>query len=135
MNRNTRTAIVLVIAIVTAGFATWLVDRTIQQRPVQQVQAPTISIVAAAKPLIAGVRLSADDVKLVPWPHDAPIAGSFTHVEDVVNRGTISSLGQNEPLSESKLAPIGTGAGLPPAITPGMRAISVRVNDVVGVAG
>lgn len=135
MNRNTRTTIVLVIAIVAAGIATWLVNRAIQQRPVQQVQAPTARIVAAAKPLLAGVRLTTDDVKLVPWPNDAPIVGSFTKVEDVVNRGTISSIGQNEPLSESKLAPVGSGAGLPPAITPGMRAISVRVNDVVGVAG
>jgi pilus assembly protein CpaB len=42
---------------------------------------------------------------------------------------------ENEPFTESKLAPVGAGAGLPPTITPGMRAIAVRVNEVVGVAG
>jgi pilus assembly protein CpaB len=41
----------------------------------------------------------------------------------------------NEPLTETKLAPIEAGAGLPPSIPPGMRALSVRVNDVIGVAG
>src|SRR4029079_641200 len=47
----------------------------------------------------------------------------------------IVPISENEPLTEAKLAPIGSGAGLPPTITEGMRAISVRVNEVIGVAG
>ena len=61
--------------------------------------------------------------------------GSFTKIEDVVNRGAIVEVAENEPLTESKLAPLGSGGGLPPTIPEGMRAISVKTNEVVGVAG
>ena len=61
--------------------------------------------------------------------------GRFSKIEDVVQRGVIGDLGENEPLTESKLAPLEAGAGLPPSIPPGMRAVSVKVNEVVGVAG
>ncbi len=53
----------------------------------------------------------------------------------MVNRGLIATVAENEPLTEGKLAPLEAGAGLPPSIPPGMRAISVKVNEVVGVAG
>jgi pilus assembly protein CpaB len=52
-----------------------------------------------------------------------------------VNRGVIGSVSENEPLTDAKLAAVGSGAGLPPTITEGMRAVSIRVNEVVGVAG
>ena len=55
--------------------------------------------------------------------------------EDVVNRGLVDAVAENEPITANKLAPVGSGAGLPPTITTGMRAISVRVNEVIGVAG
>ena len=53
----------------------------------------------------------------------------------VLNRGAIVEVAENEPLTEAKLAPLGSGGGLPPTITEGMRAISVKTNEVVGVAG
>ena len=74
-------------------------------------------------------------MKLVPWPARNPVPGSFTKIEAVVNRGAIVELAENEPLTESKLAPLGSGGGLPPTIPEGMRAISVKTNEVVGVAG
>jgi pilus assembly protein CpaB len=74
-------------------------------------------------------------VKLVAWPQKAVVPGSFTKTDDVVNRGVISEIQENEPLTDTKLAPVEAGAGLPPTIPQGMRAISVRVNDVIGVAG
>jgi pilus assembly protein CpaB len=135
MNRNTRTLIVLLVAIATAGAATFLVYQAIQRRPVQQVANPKTFVVAAAKPLQTGVLLTATDVKLVGWPSDAIVPGSFTKVEDVVGRGVLNAMSENEPLTDTKVAPVGAGAGLPPTIPPGMRAISLRVNDVVGVAG
>jgi pilus assembly protein CpaB len=75
------------------------------------------------------------DVRLVAWPSSNPVAGGYSTVEEVVNRGLISPATENEPLTESKLAPREAGAGLPPTITAGMRAISVKVNEVIGVAG
>ncbi len=135
MNRNTRTLIVLLVAIVTASVATALVYQAIRRRPVQQVQLPQAFVVAATHPLQTGTKISTSDVRLIGWPADAIVPGSFTRIEDVVDRGVLQPLQQNEPITETKVAAIGAGAGLPPTIPPGMRAISVRVNDVVGVAG
>jgi pilus assembly protein CpaB len=91
--------------------------------------------VVASRPLAAGTKITAADVKLVPWPAKGKVPGSFDKVEDVVDRGVIAAVLPNEPLAETKLAPTKAGAGLPPTIPQGMRAISVRVNEVVGVAG
>jgi pilus assembly protein CpaB len=135
MNRNTRTLIVLLVAVAAAAGATWLVYQAIQRRPVQQVALPQSFVVVAAKPLTTGARLAPVDLKLVGWPAEAVVPGSFSKIEDVVDRGIIGALLENEPITESKLAAVGAGAGLPPTIPPGMRALSVRVNDVVGVAG
>ena len=135
MNRNTRTLIVVLIAVACAGAATYLVYRAILQRPVQEVQIPQVQVVVAARSLQTGAQLTAGDVKLIGWPGDAVVPGAFNRVEDVINRGVLTEVVENEPLTASKLAAPGAGAGLPPVITPGMRAISVRVNEVVGVAG
>jgi len=135
MNRNTRTLVVLIVAVVAAAAATLLVYQAIQRRPVQQVALPQTFVVVAAKALPTGSRIAATDVKVIGWPSDAIIPGSFTKVEDVLDRGTLAQLAENEPLTDSKVAAVGAGAGLPPTIPPGMRAISLRVNDVVGVAG
>ena len=89
----------------------------------------------AARSLQTGAQLAAADVKLIGWPGDFVVPGAFNRVEDVINRGVLTEVVENEPLTASKLAAPGAGAGLPPVITPGMRAISVRVNEVVGVAG
>jgi pilus assembly protein CpaB len=56
-------------------------------------------------------------------------------VQDVVGRGVISAIVKNEPILPAKLASKEAGAGLPPIIPEGMRAVSVRVNEVIGVAG
>ncbi len=123
------------MAVAAAAGATFLVYQAIQRRPVQQVALPQTFVVVAAKPLTTGARLATADLKLVGWPAEAIVPGSFTKIEDVVDRGIIAALLENEPITESKLAAVGAGAGLPPTIPPGMRALSVRVNDVVGVAG
>ena len=135
MNRNTRTLIVVSIAVVVAGIATYLVNQAIQHRPVQQVLAPETKVVVAARKLDTGTRLTAADLKVVSWPDDARIAGTYARVEDVVDRGVMVPVLENEPLTDTKIAAVGAGAGLPPTIPPGMRAISVRVNEVIGVAG
>jgi pilus assembly protein CpaB len=135
MNRNTRTLIVLLVAIVVAGLATFGVYRAIQRMPVREVEVAHTFVIVATRPLAMGARLSAADVKVVPWPSRAPLAGAHATVGDVVNRGVIAPVLENEPVTDAKLAPLEAGAGLPPTIPPGMRAISVRVNEVVGVAG
>jgi pilus assembly protein CpaB len=135
MNRSKRTAVVLGIAIVLASVASLGVYRIVSRLPTGPVKTPTVDTVVARHPLKLGTRLTSDHVKIVKWPEEGKVPGAFVKVEDVLQRGLISDLDENEPLTESKLAPLEAGAGLPPSIPPGMRAVSVKVNEVIGVAG
>jgi len=126
---------VLAVALIAASAASYGVYRAIASRPTKLVEMPTAYAVVAATNLPVGTLLTVDSVKRVPWPERTPIKGGFTTVEEVVNRGLVTMVAENEPLTEPKLAPKGAGAGLPPTITPGMRAMSVSVNEVIGVAG
>ena len=135
MNRNTRTLIVLAVALIMAGLASFGVYMAVRSMPVREVEIARAQAVVAAKPLQVGTMVTKDDLKVVPWPAANQVPGAFTDVERVVNRGVIASVAENEPLTEAKLAAVGSGAGLPPTITEGMRAVSIRVNEVVGVAG
>lgn len=135
MNRQTRTLIVLVVALAAAGVASFGVYQAISSRPVVQVEMPTRYAVVAAAPMPLGTLLTRDSVKLVAWPERTPIQGGFDTIEAVLDRGLIAPVVENEPITEHKLAPKEAGAGLPPTIQTGMRALSVRVNEVIGVAG
>jgi pilus assembly protein CpaB len=135
MSRDKRTLLVLAIAVLIAGLASFGVYRAIEGIPVREIEVAHTFVVAAARELPTGTRLSAGDLKLVPWPNGATIAGAFAKVDDAVNRGVVMSVQENEPVTEAKLAPIEAGAGITPVIPDGMRAISVRVNEVIGVAG
>ena len=135
MNRNARLALVLTVALGAAGVASFGVYRVVAAMPVREVEVVSLETVVAARPIPVGTIVTKDHVKLVPWPARNPVPGSFTKIEDVLNRGAIVEVSENEPLTESRLAPLGSGGGLPPTITEGMRAISVRTNEVVGVAG
>jgi pilus assembly protein CpaB len=135
MNRNKRLALVLAVALGAAGAASLVVYRVVASIPVREVEVASRQAVVAAKSIPVGTIVTADHVKLVPWPARNPVPGSFTAIDKVVNRGAIVAVAENEPLTESKLAPLGAGGGLPPTIPPGMRAISVKTNEVVGVAG
>jgi pilus assembly protein CpaB len=135
MNRRTRTLIVLAVAISLASVAAFGVYRAIRNIPVRYVAIATKYAVVARQTVPVGAMLTKEQVMLVAWPADAPVPGGFEKVDDVVGRGVISPLVQNEPVSEAKLAPLNAGGGLPPTIPQGMRAMAVRVNDVIGVAG
>jgi pilus assembly protein CpaB len=135
MNRTTRTFVVVLVAVAVAGLASFGVFRAIQRMPVREVEVRSLYQVVAAMDLTMGTMITKDHVKLVPWPASSPVPKGFTTIEAVLNRGLITGVVANEPLTESKLAPLEAGAGLPPSITEGMRAVSVKVNEVVGVAG
>jgi pilus assembly protein CpaB len=103
--------------------------------PVREVEVRSLHQVVAARELAMGQLITKDDVKLVAWPASSPVPQGFTDIESVLNRGLIDGVVANEPLTEGKLAPLEAGGGLPPTITEGMRALSVKVNEVIGVAG
>ena len=135
MNRQTRTFIVVAVAMIAATVASYGTFRALS-RPVEKpVELPTKKAVVAAKQMPLGTLITRDAVKLVDWPAQTPLQGGFSTLEEVVDRGLVTGVVENEPISENKLAPKEAGAGLSPAITPGMRAISIRVNEVIGVAG
>ena len=95
----------------------------------------TTQIVVAALPVSVGAKLTEADVRLAPWPKASPIEGSLHSVSEAIGRGVLVSMVPNEPVLATKLAAEGSGAGLMSTIPDGMRAVSVKVNDVIGVAG
>ena len=109
------------------------------QRPVtaQASERPTelIEVVAASVDLPVGTLIAEEQLTTVGVSADQAPPGSFTDKQQVVGRGIVVPLVARETVLESKLAPVGAGAGLPTVIPEGMRAVSVKVDEVVGVAG
>jgi pilus assembly protein CpaB len=135
MTRTRRTAIVIAVATGAALAASYGVYAAIARIPERRVEVATMKTVVAASAMPTGTLLTRDSVKLVDWPARTPLAGGFATIEDVIDRGLITSVVENEPLSANKVASREAGAGLPPTILHGMRAMSVKVNEVIGVAG
>jgi pilus assembly protein CpaB len=96
---------------------------------------PSRTALVATRDLPAGAIIRREDVKSVSWPGSAVPQGLATQPGDVVGRGLITEVRENEPLLEWKLAHRDAGGGLSITIPEGMRAVSVRVDEVVGVAG
>lgn len=130
-----RIFIILGVAIGLGGTFALATYRYVQNIPAREVALPTTPVVVAAADLALGAELRREDLHVIAWPSDAVPMGSFKDPQEVIGRGLVQGLAQNEVVLTSKLAPVGAGAGLPPAIPEGMRALSVRVNDVIGVAG
>ena len=96
---------------------------------------PTTKVVVAATDLDIGAELDAKDIRVIDWPTNAVPQNAISDPNEVIGRGLILPIIQNEPFLPMKLAGKESGSGLPPAIPPGLRAVSVRVNEVIGVAG
>jgi len=129
-----RVFIVLVIALSAGGVFAYATYNFVQQ-PAPAASMKTQSVVVAAADLQLGKELKPEDVRMIQFPEGSVPMGTFTSADDIMGRGVISPIVQNEPILSAKLASKEAGFGLPPIIPPGMRAVSVRVNDVVGVAG
>jgi pilus assembly protein CpaB len=99
------------------------------------VASDEIDVVVAARPLGVGVMVKTPDIKLVKMSASALPKGAFTKAEEVLDRPVVSNILLDEPIMEGRLAAKGSGLGLAPTIPMGMRAVTVRVNDVAGVAG
>ncbi len=136
MARRTRPWLMLAVALASGGLAALLAMRYLQQRTTPLSAQPIRSnMVVAARPLPVGTILADQHVKTIEWTGGALPLGYIGNPQDVVGRGLISDLQENEPLLEAKLAPKGAGGGLPIIISEGKRALTMRVNEVSGVAG
>ena len=129
--KNKRAVIMMALAVVLGLAAVALAARWLLNAP----NTKSGRIVVAGADIDIGQRLAPEMAKLVEWPTDSVPKGAFTDPQKLSGRVLRSSLLAGEPLSESKLAPAGTLGGLSALITEGKRAITVRVNDVIGVAG
>src|SRR3954462_10550589 len=126
---------VLAIAVLAGGGLAYGTYNFMQNQPVKQVNTPTQPVVVAAADLQLGSELKKEDVTVIQFPAGKTPEGTFAKVEEVIGRGLIVPIVKNEPILKAKLASKEAGSGLPPVIPEGMRAVSVRVNEVVGVAG
>jgi len=101
--------------------------------PVEEVG--MTEIVVAVKDLEIGSSIAATQLRMEKWPTSRLPVGSFTEIEQVIERAPLSRILSAEPILDRRLAPPGSGVGLSPKVPEGMRAMSVRVDDVNGVAG
>jgi pilus assembly protein CpaB len=131
-----RVFMVFVLAITAGGALALGTYNYMQKTPAARtISIPTRPVVVAGADLDIGAQLTRDDLRIIDWPANAVPAGAFSDPKDVIGRGVVLPVIQNEPILPLKLASTEAGAGLPPAIPPGLRAVSVRVNEVIGVAG
>lgn len=134
MNWN-RMLIGLAVAGVVGLLASFFVYRQVS-RATAPKPAAIRQVVVAATPLPLGARLQDQSLRLIAWPSDSALPqGVFTRKEDCLDRALVSSVVENEPILEARLAPKEGGAGLAVTIPEGMRAVSVQVNEVIAVAG
>lgn len=126
---------VFAIAILAGGGLAYATYNFMQNQPVKSVATPTQPVIVAAADLQLGSELKKEDLQVMNFPQGQAPEGTFSQVSQVLGRGLIVPVVKNEPILNAKLASKEAGSGLPPVIPEGMRAISVRVNEVVGVAG
>jgi pilus assembly protein CpaB len=130
-----RITLVLLLALAAGGGLAFGTYRYMQNVPVKTVSLPTKPVVVAATDLELGAQVRPDDLRVIDWPANSVPEGAFSAPDEIVGRGLVMPVIQNEPILPMKLAGKDAGSGLPVVIPEGMRAMSVRVNDVIGVAG
>ena len=129
-----RFGLVLGFALLIAGLAGFGVFRYLQQAEAS-ARVPMGTVVVAAVDLTEGQVLKAEDAKVVQLPQVSIPPGAYTTVDSVIGRVTRIPVFATEVLLPGRLAPVGSGAGIEVKITPGKRAMAVRIDDVVGLAG
>jgi pilus assembly protein CpaB len=130
-----RVFLVFVLAVTCGGAFAYGTYRFIQQTPAAAPAMATKPVVVATARLDIGAEVRPEHVRIVEWPATSMPEAAFSDASQVVGRGVVQPIVPNEPILAAKLASKEAGVGLPPVIPDGMRALSVRVNDVVGVAG
>lgn len=130
MPLSLRTVAVLLVALACAGAAVWLASRSLQADALARRQ-----VVVAAHDLEPGTVLQTDTLRLVDWPAGPLPQGVMQDLNAAQGRVLRAALYRDEPVMEIKLAAQGAKAGLSAVIAPGRRAMTVKVNEVVGVAG
>ena len=131
---NRRFISVLMFAFVVAGGASMVLYKLVIGHMSTNAPAATSSILVATKDLALGMVIGDADLRVAAWPGVVP-EGAVVKLGDALGRGVAAPIYANEPITESRLGAKGAGGGLAATIPPGMRAVAIRVNEIVGVAG
>ena len=129
--RNPKAVVMLVLSVIIGLGATIVAAGWISQ----QGQVASTKVVVAAGDIQLGSRLTTQMLKTVDWPSGSIPPGAIAKAETLEDRVVKTSILRGEPILDAKLAPLGTKGGLSAVIPEGKRAMTVRVNDVIGVAG
>ena len=133
MNR-TRLLTIGIVALAFGAVVALFVYKNLEGRATSNAE-PSVDVIVAANDIQVGARVEEHDVTTVRYPASALPSGTYNKRSKVMGRGVILPISRGEFILPNKLAPENAGAGLPSLIPPGMRAVSVRVNEVVSVAG
>src|SRR5580704_7138486 len=133
MNRN-RLLLIGFIALALGAFVSLVVYRNLQSRAGSK-NPPGEDVIVAADDLQVGTKIDDKDIRIVHFPSGDLPDGRFHFKNKVVGRGVVLPIAKGEFILTNKLAGENAGSGLPSLIPPGMRAVSVRVNDTTSVSG
>jgi pilus assembly protein CpaB len=133
--RRVQVFLVLALAVTAGGVFAYGTYNYVQNLPKGTAPMATKKVVVASSDLDVGAEIAADDIRVIDWPQSSVPPTAIADPAEVIGRGVVVPFVQNEPIIAAKLASKDAGGGLPPAIPPGLRAVSVRVNEVIGVAG
>jgi len=128
-----RFLVALLVALVISTAAVVVIYRKMNHAgPVAQTQ---VQYVAAGHTIDPGDILKREDLIKISWPSNNPLAGSFANIDDLVGRVVLYPLAPNQPILDNELAAAGTALGVTGRIPAGMRAIALKSDEVIGVAG
>jgi pilus assembly protein CpaB len=125
----------LLITLLVSGAGTYLLRHRLVSSPPPPIHIQEQKYAAPARPLQAGEILKASNLELVDWPAGVPLDGAFGRIESVLGREVLFPLEKGQPILDRYLSAPGSGTGLAGKIPDGMRAIALRSDEVVGVAG
>lgn len=131
---NKRIVAVLLFAFVIAVAASGLLYYLLVNRMPQQQEQAVTRVLVANRNLAIGAMVRDIDIREADWVGPVP-EGALLNRDDIIDRGVVQNVYAGEPILETRLAAKGAGAGLAATIPPGMRAVAVRMNQIVGVSG
>ena len=135
MNRS-RLLMIGGLALAVGLLVAFTVYNQLRTSPGSSSNERVVPVVVAANDIQVGAKLDARDIRVITLPQSAVPPGAFSRTSQVLERGgAVLPISKGEFILSNKLAALNAGAGLPSMIPQGMRAVSVRVNDVVSVAG
>ncbi len=137
MTRSGKTFTLFIVALFLGVAATWAANRWIQNRllPSENNQADTATVVVAALDIPFGQKIELAHVTTINWPKNSVPKGVFSDLEQVNGKITNQKVLKGELLLDKRIVDEASGSTLSAMVAPGKRAITVRVNDVIGVAG